>query len=353
MSELTGRQVGEFQRALLSAFDYARLRQMVRIELDESLEAIALTGNLEIRVFDLIEWAEMEGRTQDLVDGAVASVPGNPALRSWVEAFRRSIQRSVGGAALQRIVDTNQRFHKVRRWRDKLERIERQVCRIEIDGRSNGTGFLVAADVVLTNHHVVEPALRAGRPGRELAARFDYQLALDRDLPELGRAVPLADADWLLAASPHDEVDTKPAAERGYEPDRRHLDYALLRLAAPAGEEDLGDGTRAFIALPADPPPLVVDGPIFIVQHPGGDTMDLAFNTVSIREVNAEKTRLRHRTNTQSGSSGSPTFDSDWNLVALHQSGDPTTIRPEFNQGIPIQTVREELNPAVRQAIGW
>ena len=43
----------------------------------------------------------------------------------------------------------------------------------------------------------------------------------------------------------------------------------------------------------------------------------------SLLSSNANNTRVRYRTNTEEGSSGAPCFDKDWELVALHHSGDP------------------------------
>ncbi len=50
--------------------------------------------------------------------------------------------------------------------------------------------------------------------------------------------------------------------------------------------------------------------------------------------MNANQTRVRYRTNTETGSSGSPCFNSDWDLVALHHSG-----IVKYNEGIPINCI--------------
>jgi V8-like Glu-specific endopeptidase len=54
---------------------------------------------------------------------------------------------------------------------------------------------------------------------------------------------------------------------------------------------------------------------------------------------------LRYTTNTQPGSSGSPVFDFEWNLVALHHLGDPAfdKLTAEFNQGIPANAIRRMI----------
>ncbi len=50
----------------------------------------------------------------------------------------------------------------------------------------------------------------------------------------------------------------------------------------------------------------------------------------------------RYRTNTDKGSSGSPCFDANWTLVALHHLGDPAYYpenKSAFNQGIPFTAI--------------
>lgn len=351
MGVLSGKQARGLHEALLDAFGIGELQQLVRFRLEERLQNITLEGGLSQRAFELIEWAEQKGRTEELIRAARQENDGNPVLERFDATYKGSIQTGVGYKTLEKIVKQNQTFKKARRWRDRLEGIERQVCRIERGGRAHGTGFLVAPDLVLTNHHVVAKEIHGVTQPDSLAARFDFQSLLDKDLPEEGRKYDLH-ADWLLDSSPHDPVDTQPKP-KDHEPDTDHLDYAFLRLSEAAGEEALKDGPRGFVALPDEPPELKVGGPVFIVQHPGGETLSLALDTESITEINDEQTRVRHNTNTEGGSSGSPTFDSDWNLIALHHSGDPQKIKPEFNEGIPIETIRDTLAADVRAHVGW
>jgi V8-like Glu-specific endopeptidase len=68
--------------------------------------------------------------------------------------------------------------------------------------------------------------------------------------------------------------------------------------------------------------------------------MQVALDTQAIIKVNANRTRVQYRTNTLPGSSGSPCFNIDWQLVALHHSGDPADVaRAGFNQGIPMAAI--------------
>ena len=97
------------------------------------------------------------------------------------------------------------------------------------------------------------------------------------------------------------------------------------------GREDMGASPR-----PSEP--------LFILQHPGGRSMKLAFDTDAVVGENANGTRLRYRTNTEPGSSGAPCLDGRGRLVALHHLGDPGWhAPPRFNQGIPIARIAKRI----------
>ena len=89
---LTGQQIKQLQQALLDAFpSKALLEMMVRIELDEQLDAIAYGDNQTVIVYKLITWAERTGSVHALIAGAAAANGRNPLMaklvndsRSWV-----------------------------------------------------------------------------------------------------------------------------------------------------------------------------------------------------------------------------------------------------------------------------
>lgn len=86
--QLTGKQRQQLQQALVSAFPtQGKLVQMVSFQLDTNLGAIAGGQNYLEVVFDLINWAEAEGRLEDLVLAARAQNPGNSSLRECAEQF--------------------------------------------------------------------------------------------------------------------------------------------------------------------------------------------------------------------------------------------------------------------------
>ncbi|MGH2560770.1 MAG: effector-associated domain EAD1-containing protein, partial [Thermomicrobiales bacterium] len=86
--KLTGEQYEQLTDALLDAFpSLGRLRRMVRTGLDRSLDEIALGDNLRELVERLVNAAETEGWTAELVEAARESNPGNPMLFAFAQQF--------------------------------------------------------------------------------------------------------------------------------------------------------------------------------------------------------------------------------------------------------------------------
>lgn len=218
-------------------------------------------------------------------------------------------------------------------WLQRASEMERRVCRIEIDGAAAGTGFLIAPDVVMTNWHVVEASVVSGTVG-DITCRFDY-VKEGKGRRSTGKVVALA-AEGIVDSSPYAPAEITDTPDHP-PPTIEQLDYALLRLAEPEG------GKRGWITLPTEARKLDAGTPLLILQHPDGAPMKLALDTDSVIGLESGGTRLRYRTNTASGSSGSPCFTLNWELVALHHFGDPAWGEPVFNQGIPAELIARRL----------
>ncbi|NMG10545.1 effector-associated domain EAD1-containing protein [Brasilonema sp. UFV-L1] len=84
-----GERLQQFHKALLSGFPTtAKLKQMIRFKLDENLDAIAGGANHSEVVSNLIEWANAEGRLEELLIAARKDNLGNPDLRRFDEQMR-------------------------------------------------------------------------------------------------------------------------------------------------------------------------------------------------------------------------------------------------------------------------
>ena len=160
-------------------------------------------------------------------------------------------------------------------------------------------------------------------------------------------------SNWLIYGSPPSKVDAilEPKSEL---PRVNELDFALLRVAEAPGASKLGPNgpVRGWIEIPAVPYDFTSSQALFIMQHPKETPLQLVLDTAANIRVNANGTRVTYRTNTDGGSSGSPCFSMNWDLIALHHTGDPDwnpSHKPVYNQGIPISAIHrllEEKNVA-------
>jgi hypothetical protein len=350
---LPGATVRAVSEALIAAFSEEELEQTLLYRLDKRLDRLSGGGTIEKVVFDVIGKAEREGWTARLVVAAREERPDNAAVASAAELIgvaaatppRRQLERMINEAA--GLLDPVS-------WRSRLAQIETQVCRIEIPvtgGSIKGTGFLAGPDEVMTNHHVVKRLIEGTADVDRVRLRFDFKRLANGTDVNPGTEHSLDPADWLVSSAPPSAVDEMVDPGDAV-PEPNELDYAVLRLATAIGDEPIGDNAspgappRGWIQLDGAPEP-EAGAPVFILQHPSGEPVKLAIDAV--RGLNANKTRLRYRANTESGSSGSPCFDINLNFVALHHSGDPDfdpAHKPEYNEGIPAAALLGHLQQA-------
>ncbi|HJZ54083.1 MAG TPA: serine protease, partial [Gemmataceae bacterium] len=203
-------------------------------------------------------------------------------------------------------------------------------------------------DAVLSNYHVLKSVLDNPATAAKVTCRFDYKVLADGSRVP-GVEVGLHPTDWKLDFSPNAPAELTRTPDNP-PPTPDELDYALVRLARRLGDEPAapkagtGAPPRGWLAIPAVAPAFVPKMPLLIAQHPDGKPLKLAVDTESVIGVNAGGTRVRYATNTDPGSSGSPVFDLDWNLVALHHLGDPAYDHPPaYNQGVPIDKIRARI----------
>jgi V8-like Glu-specific endopeptidase len=206
--------------------------------------------------------------------------------------------------------------------------------------KRHGTGFLVKGSdfrqawgddlFVLTNSHVVSDDLaNGGIPARDASVRFE---ALDN-----APSYPVDIIVWISG--------------------RTKLDACLLRLAAPV--KDIASLRPYTARLPAPNTDRV-----FVIGYPGGADLSISFQDNMLldhegppdgKPTDPEVCRLQYRTPTKPGSSGSPVFNSRWQVVALHHAGheDPvmrrlngSTERWSANQGIWIKSIVDGVSKA-------
>lgn len=198
----------------------------------------------------------------------------------------------------------------------KALRAASAVVRISIPNQGYGTGFMVGPDLVMTNHHVIENASQAA--GAEFA--FFYELD--------------------IAGKKRDEMIVGTAAG-GFLHTDPSLDFSLIRIQSPP---DFG-------------PPLVLkpvrveqNQRVAIIQHPGGFYKKISLQNNFV--AHADDRLLQYYTSTEAGSSGSPVFNEDFEVVGLHHSwtalAEPDPGQRYFrNQGSSMIAVLDALKTAV------
>jgi endonuclease G len=196
----------------------------------------------------------------------------------------------------------------------------RAVCRIALGSGGAGTGFLIAPGVLITNNHVLPNVAEAAGA----IAQFRYELDLhDEPIDAVHfrldpqdlfhTSVPLDFTVVAVIATP--ARGATPLAEFGYLP--------LLDVTGKASEGEW----------------------LTVVQHPSGERKQ-----VCVRENQLIKRGdqvLWYSTDTEPGSSGSPAFNNDWFVVALHHSGVPE-MKNGVAQAYPDGSLKWIANEGVR-----
>jgi V8-like Glu-specific endopeptidase len=199
--------------------------------------------------------------------------------------------------------------------------MSRPVARVVLADGSRGSGFLIKDNVLITNNHVI--------PSSDVAqgatVEFNYQ-----------KTVQGLDAEvdpYKLA--PDEGFATSPEEEQGGD------DWTAVRVQ--------GNPNAKWGALSLTRANPKAQDEVIIIQHPGGGPKQIALSHNVVAFVNDK--RLQYLTDTLEGSSGSPVFDTNWQVVALHHKGgwlrEPGSKRTVYrNQGIHINVVIDGLTKA-------
>ncbi|MEL7245887.1 MAG: trypsin-like peptidase domain-containing protein [Cyanobacteria bacterium J06573_2] len=195
------------------------------------------------------------------------------------------------------------------------------VCRIEISNQTIlGTGFLIAPDLVLTNYHVVysdNPNTQINPS--DIVLRFGCFTSTTGD-EEKGQIFKLISDKPILESSPINK-----------------LDYALLRVEDSIRQaQDISEAECDFENLPQQKMGLN------ILQHPEGASMKIAVSSNAIANIFPDSGLMQYVTKTSSGSSGSPCFNEDWKVVALHHAQKATHFG-SIREGILLSSIYQEI----------
>ncbi len=99
---------------------------------------------------------------------------------------------------------------------------------------------------------------------------------------------------------------------------------------------------------------VLVDSRVNIIQHPMGRPKEISMQNNFVQYVGGNV--VQYVTSTLPGSSGSPVFNDNWEVVALHHSGgnipEPTTGKKYYRkEGIYIGSILADLPEELRQLL--
>lgn len=364
MRQLTGPEMGTLSQAITDSYTKNDFELFLRYRLDKRLDLIAGGANFPYQVFEVLQRANMEFWHDRLVAAFLAERPRFQKveavyriaqdLEEGAVFHRGAAQEPVSLSGLEALVRTGAGHVSMTEFVQRLLRIERTVCRVELEtaeGTMIGTGFLVGPDLVLSNYHVFRPLIERPDTVQRRQCRFDFKADGE------GRVVALAQNDPVLTASPMSDLEASTDLNIDW-PDNA-FDYALIRLAEPVGDQPYGPNPtgaplaaiprevalprRGWIPVEVSTVNLEKDRSfLFVAQHPEG--RPLKFNVGLFLGRDPRNRRIRYSTNTDKGSSGSPCFNEELQWIGLHNYGDPRHwAPPAYNQGIALAPILADL----------
>ena len=241
-----------------------------------------------------------------LMPPAASKAEANKRLQQLSPQARGQLEAIIGGNDLLPIWFLN-----------RGAELRRTVARIKVvtsDGAEGyGTGFLVGPGILITNRHVLDQSDIGGDSLLSIVANavaeFDVEIIPQVIAPGKTRLVSSTPAVFRLAPQTLLLTDEWNA-----------LDYVLIAVESKSidGQHDIGE--YGYNRLSADMGKTVTGEPVFIIQHPNGESKKISLlnNRMMIRDE--KSSYLYYEADTEPGSSGSPVFNRQWEVVALHHS---------------------------------
>ena len=235
------------------------------------------------------------------------------------ELLRDPKNVQVGNRLLEKIIDANNLLDIT--YLSEGSRVARAVGRIVLPvtgGNRLGSGFMVSPSLMMTNNHVLEDELQA----RDARIEFDF---FERE-------------DGATGPAQHFQVQpglffTTDAA----------LDVTLVAVT-PVNESGHAVADRGWIPLLAPSGKAVVGERVSVIQHPNGFPQKVVLHDNKVSDVDGHF--LLYQADTMGGSSGSPVFNINWDLAALHHA----TVG-HANEGVRISAIVTHLK-ALRDNAG-
>lgn len=237
---------------------------------------------------------------------------------------RSSIINHHDNLAMERIINQSDLF-PIAHLQAGLD-VSKAVCRISIRSQSGqlesyGTGFLVAPNLLLTNNHVLETSEAA----MYAVAEFNYE----------------DDVHFM----PRDIISFRLDPEALFITDEA-LDFTLVAVEEN-NQHDIPLTDFGYLPLLPKPGKILEGEYVTIIQHPNGGPKAITIRENEVKFISSDF--VHYVSDTEPGSSGSPVFNDQWVVVALHHAGIPDPNDPTkwiANEGIRISSIIQHLSEA-------
>lgn len=258
----------------------------------------------------------------------ITKVPGEIEIQKMLGKFKQPLYKSTSYENLEKILGPINHLVKIN-WLYKGILASKSVCQVVRSDGQKGTGFLLKNGYLMTNFHVLPNKDRA----RSAKIIFDYEEDLSGNM--------LKTSTFFLEP---DDSKFSPIQE---------YDYAYIKVIDDNPANSLNQW--GFLELDTFSEPQIND-PVTIIQHPLGQAKQIALTANQIIGINGDK--LFYLTDTEKGSSGSPVFNNEWQVIALHHAGkkeedgglliDPSTAQKRgANEGILIKSIAQHIGVGI------
>lgn len=219
---------------------------------------------------------------------------------------------------LEKIIGEKNNLLKIK-WLEQGIIASKSVCQIIRDDGDKGTGFVVEGGFLITNFHVLPTEQRAA--SAKIIFNYEEDIA----------GVLKKSTEYYLEPN----TIIKDAA----------LDYARVKIK---DNPDFPISEWGFLKF-GDSSTINKEDSVVIIQHALGETKQIASDVI----IGKYKGKIYYTTDTEKGSSGSPVFNKDWEVIALHHAGksesdggyiiDDIGTRAAANEGIPIKEIMSNI----------
>jgi len=212
-------------------------------------------------------------------------------------------------------------------------------CVINTGGERLGTGFLVRgaslkealgdSPIFVTNAHVISETVPNAIPPKNALVTFEVESA------QAGEPKNYKVGEVLFTSVPGDLGVCCAWSE--------NLDITIVRLEGLAP-------TAQPLKLAGMLPLVDPKAKAYVIGHPRGSGLQISLQDSLLLDIDDEERLVHYRTPTDPGSSGSPVFNTRWEVMALHHGGSRETPRLhgsgkyEANEGIALAAVKRKLN---------